>query len=601
MGSTTSLLKSAASTRKKLQAQQDAEVAFEWENSMQTYDEYVTYSKYLEDRQKGSTDPGDSLSYEKKLRSARRSYTSNEIQRKQMAIMEGAAGTQDKLDLIRTLYYQAYDNGDYNLSQNLLSQWDSLSIKFQNEQETAAKAFASSSAKAKNDFVKDLTNGASNVTLPGGKTVTPLALITDKFKETGDTNRAMEAAQETIDAIVGALTTQYESATTQDEVDKLEEKYGAGLSKIYETLTVDIGGKKLTAQQIVNGIASDKMNNPQYGLQAQYNEATGKTDYKLKENNIESIDYVRQINLQTGQEEYLPINVRTDQNSIFFGQSDQGRGLGTQLTNNGEVIGDQGKINLGTGTVERNDSQTIVNRLKNLGVVARQDGTTMLIKLPGENVERRATIQPDGSIRYIGDGGQIYEFGVVDKNLNTKDGVVKMSAGQVRPVAPDEISDFNTKSLFGGNISQASGAGNRYLADITGQTKSPTKVVKGTINIGNNFSGFGTALGSSGLQGSTGLLQTANMTRDQIERENEKNRLALQATSTPNLNQTPVRQYASNGVQVTQLKVAPAAPTPQVVVAAPAPQKKVTVVKPTAAPRVTVQPRTYTASNRPSF
>lgn len=585
MPSTTSLLKSASSTRKRIQAQEDSLRAFEWQLSAQTYEDYLEYSAYLEKRQESATDQGESLSYAKAIVSARKAYTSNEIQRQQINILEGRAGTADKMETVKQLYFQAVDNGDLNLAQNLYTQWDGLSVKLQNEQDVAAKAFAGASSKAKDKFIKSLEKGVDDVTLPNGKTVTPLSALTQIFQETGDTVGTMKAAQETLEAIRESIIAQYTSATTQDELDKLEEKYGTGLANIDQELSVNLGGKSLNNQDIVNGIANDQLNNPKYGLEAIRNEATGRNEFRLKENNIERLDYVRQINPETGVEEYIPSTIRTDQNSLFFGTSDQGRGTGTQITDEGFVIGGDGKKGkIGTGQeVVRDPAQEIGNRLKELGIIAKTDGTTLKVKLPGESVERQATIQPDGSVRYYDDEGQLLEIGLVDRNLGSDALPQVVPKGTPRVVSPDEISDFGVQSNFGGTLSQASRQGERYLNDITGNASSPTKLVNGPINTDNNFSGFGTAVSSN-------LLQSASLTREAIKLQAEKQAMlqaqqsALQSSNLFNLNQTPVAQFASNGVLKSQLAVARPQATPRVVVAPPAPTpqiNRVTVAAPT--------------------
>jgi hypothetical protein len=601
-----SLLRSAAATRKKIQSFQDAEVAFEWENSAQTYDDYATYSKYLNDRADNANDPSEKLSYASKNRSAQRSYVSNELQRSQMAIMEGRASTTDKMAAVQQLYYQAVDNGDFNLAQNLYSQYDALSIKAQNEAEVNTKSLAAAGSKAYKGLINDLTKGVDDVTLPTGQKVTPLAAISRYFEASGDTVGVMKSAQETLDALQGVIIDHYNNATSQDEIDSLEEKYGKGLQDLGTELTATIGGKKLNAQDVVNAIANDEYNNPTYGLKAVHNEATGQTEYKLQENNVDKIDYSRQFDEQ-GNEYYAPLTVRTDQNNLFFGTSDQGRGLNTEITDAGEIIGgksrqdkggDIGQTQGGTAEAYRDSSKSIANRLKGLGIDASQNGTTLTIKLPGENIERQATIQPDGSIRYFGDDGQMYEIGLTRRNLGTDNAPQIFEPGQQRAVAPDEISDFGSKSAFGGDLSKMSGQGSRYINSITGSSRFDNILPgRAPINIANDFGGYGGAATGGAFQGTSALLQGASFTRQQIQQEQAKQAMlqaqktaALQASSNQfDLNQTPVQQLASNGVLRSQLKVSAPAPTPRIYVAPPAPTPQISgvgVAQPTG--RVTV-------------
>lgn len=587
MPSISSLLRGAESTRKKIRAQDDAYAAFEWENSAQTAEDFQQYQTYLEGQQSKTRDPSDLLTYESKIRSARRSFISNELQREQMKIMEGAGTTQSKMDAVRNLFQLAIDNQDLNTAQNLMSQWDSLSIKLQNEQEAAAKAFASAGKKVTDDLISDLTKGVDDITLPTGEKVTPLAQIARDLELGGGDNLTWRAASDTLEAIRGVIIDKYNNARSQEEIESLEEKYGAGLQDIDKKLAFKVGGMDLNYQDVINAEANESLNNPVFSLKATRNEVTGENEYKLQRNNVERLDYVRQFDEQ-GNEYFVPATIRTDQGSLYFGSSDQGRNLTTQLTDKGEVIGGgdkTGKINAGEGEVERNNAQSVGNRLKSLGIIARDNGTTLAIKLPGESVERQATIQPDGSLRYYGDDGNLIEIGLVDRQLGVDGNPNTLfRAGQTRVVSPEEVSDFGKASAFGGTLSRASATGERYVKDILG--KSPVErtnagPLAGPISVGNDFRGFGTAVTS-------GLLQAASTTRKQIQLQQQAQQMLqaqeqaaarLQATPTFNLNQTPIRQMTADGIRVKQLQVA-----------APTAQPRVYVQQPLATPKVSVAP-----------
>lgn len=588
MAGVSALLKSAQSAAKKVQQQEDALQNYNWQSSAQTYSDFVNYSKYLNTRLQSSTDVTEQIGYATTLRSAQRSYTSNEIQRTTQDVMAGNATTQDKMDTVRNLFDQAVANGDSNLSQNLFSQWQSLSVQQQNEQQAATKQYAAAGSKAFSDLTKSLIKGVDDVTLPTGQKVTPLAALSDIFQNSGDTVGVLQSAQETLQALAHVIIDSYNNATDQDTVDKLEEKYGAGLSNLYSELKVNIGGKNLDAQDVTNAVANDQLNNPSYGLQAVHNDSTGKDEYKLTKNNVDNIDYVRQVDSQ-GNESYVPLQIKTDKNAIFFGNSDQGRGLDTQITNNGEIIGGNqskagqqpvGQIDAGQGTVGRDASQSIGNRLKELGIQATHNGTTLMIKLPGENVERTATIQPDGSIRFFTSDGQVAEIGVVDRNLGTDTQPQEFKAGQVRIVNPDEISDFGTASAFGGQLSSASAQGSRYVGDIMGRAPARSLSLTGPINTTNDFSGFGSPVTSS-------LLQSAATTQRTIQLQQQEAAMAqaqqqasanIQSSGVFNLNQVPVQQLTSQGILKKQLRVAAPTPLPRVVVAPPTKNPKITSV-----------------------
>lgn len=135
-----SLLRSAAATRDKIRSQEDALVAYQWQSSAQTFDDWLAYQAYLSDRIKTSTGATDILSYQTKLRSAFTSYTSNEIQRQSIAIQNGSGTIETKMATVASLYEQAYANGDLNLAQNLEAQWNTLSIQQQNQLKSSASS-----------------------------------------------------------------------------------------------------------------------------------------------------------------------------------------------------------------------------------------------------------------------------------------------------------------------------------------------------------------------------------------------------------------------------------------------------------------------------
>lgn len=139
MGSVSALLKSSQSRRTQVQNQQDAFVSFEWSVSEKSYDQFLEYEKYLQTRLTNTTDPSKALSYTRDIFSARKGYTSNEIQRSSINVIEGKATTQNKYDTMVDLYYQAGENGDFDLAQSLRLQLNNLSVTLQGEAEAAQR------------------------------------------------------------------------------------------------------------------------------------------------------------------------------------------------------------------------------------------------------------------------------------------------------------------------------------------------------------------------------------------------------------------------------------------------------------------------------
>ena len=145
MPTTSSLLRSAEAARKKTIAYEDQVAAFEWNNSAKTAEDYSKYGKYLKDRAESSP-ASESLGYQQKIVTARRAYTSHEIQRQTIDILEGKSKLQSKQSAIGQLYDLAIANDDLNLAQSLRLQWDNVDRALQTEQEQINKMAATAAS-----------------------------------------------------------------------------------------------------------------------------------------------------------------------------------------------------------------------------------------------------------------------------------------------------------------------------------------------------------------------------------------------------------------------------------------------------------------------
>lgn len=154
MASTSSVLRSAASAALKAREFEDAQTAYQWQNSTKTYAELVSYEKYLEGRRRTATDPTDQLGYQKKIDSARSGYISNEVQRQSINVLEGRTSNTEKYNRMTDLYYFAAQSGQLDLAQSLRSRIDSLSVTIQNEQLSSLVG----NREALNEATKDLDN-----------------------------------------------------------------------------------------------------------------------------------------------------------------------------------------------------------------------------------------------------------------------------------------------------------------------------------------------------------------------------------------------------------------------------------------------------------
>lgn len=586
MAGISSLLKSAQVTQKKIRAQEDAFAAFEWESSAQTYADFMEYSKYLEDRQTKATDPTEGLTIAGKLRSARRSYVSNELQRQQQAIMEGRASTQDKINAVKSLYDQAVENGDANLAQNLVTQWDTLSIKLQNEAEAAQRTLntmAAAGVKSRQNALKELvekltTKGEDLVQLPNGQVVKPLNILNEELKASGTTQagQLFQEAADTLAALQQVVVDAYNGSTTQEAADAIREKYE---KYVDGTAKIKIGGQELTAQEIGLAAASQDSNNPMFSIASERNNATGELEYKLQKNKTEGITWVKTGENEDGSANYSAIAVQTGKRGQYQNPdaqiTDDGYFLsreGVERGKNGELLALKGK----TGErLQLDEGNSIRNRIARLGIDAKfNDDGTVDITIPGRGTYQ-GTIGEDGNLRFWGEPGQfsqgqagIYEISLFNRPEFGGE-VPGGTYGDIREVSQDETSMFGIDSKFGGMLSQATRAGRDVISELSGTVRNSGLLMSPAARIaGMTQPGMGgmSVIGSN-LQGSTNVLQKAEGTRTQREQEAnmlqaQQRALALtQQAAAFNLNQMgPVQQRAASGAPIKQLTVKPIKP-----------------------------------------
>lgn len=537
MATASALLRSADATRSKVRSQQVAEATYEYSQSAKTYADFVDFSKFIEGQAAQTSSPSEQLTYTKAIDSARSAYVSNEIQRQTISVLEGRSTNMEKYDNMVGLYQNAIANGDQDLAQSLVSQLDSLSVRIQNEAESAqrtAKTMALNGVKTLDGLVKLIQKGDQIIELPDGNVIKPFAMLNSELQTLGKSEQGQffREAYDTAQALQGVIADAYQGATVQEAVDKIEEKYG-------DVLTGDkaftVGGQKLSLQDLELAYKSEQANNPLYHIESSYDPSTGQQSFALSKNKIDDFVWIRNDNGT-----YQAVQTRTTAPSQY-------QTLDTLITDQGSVIGPEtqaksgvGSIEGGTGQAKRDSSLSIRNRLANMGyqVVGDQqgsDGTFMILSPEGQTYQ--ATIQPDGTIRYFGAPGQysggqagLYELNVLQ--------------GGLREVAPDEASIFGTKSKFGGMLSKASDVGVRIIDSLAGVTKPLPSLLSPAAritNLANDFSATATPATTSVLQGA------------------ENTRAAQQLTANPvtqyNLNQIPVQQFAQNGMPIRQLTV----------------------------------------------
>lgn len=594
MATTTALLKSAASARSKQQAYEDSVAAYEWENSAKTAEDWDWYQKYLSDRGQRATDPSDGLSIQRKLRSAENQYVSQEIERASIDVLEGRATNQEKYGKMVELFYRAVDRGNYDLAQNLRYRLDSLSITIQNEQEKAqgvARTMANNQVKDLKSLIKAMEKGIQNedgtisgVELGDGTIVRPLSVIENDIRTNGDSYGTLWAdARDTVMAIQQVVADTYNSLGDQEAVDRMEND--SRLRPILEgEATFKIGGKSLSMQDIDLAYRSALANNPLYSPIVSRDPTTGAQTFSLQKNKTD--DFIWAV---TDDGMYEAIEVQSK--NISPTQT-----LDTQITGEGSIVGladanGNANINLGTGQVRPNDDMTIKNRLAAAGIIAEAgDDGKIKLTLPDGSVYSDAVIMPDGSVRYFGQPG---EYSGGQSGLYQIDTL----SGNIREVSPDETSDFGIGSKFGGQLSKTTAAGKNYIKNLVGLNPATRRLpLTAPISVTNDFSGNGAPVTSN-------LLQGAALTRQAVEAEErarqeiaqralqaqEQAQRNLQSGRVPNLNQTPVRQFAANGQPVKQLTVTAPAPTPRITVAAPKPTAPLKVTAPAPTPTLRVR------------
>lgn len=170
MPGVTSLLRSAQAAQKKIQAQKDAQVAYDYSISAKTYDDYTKYADYLQKRSKSVSDPSTALTLQKTFDGAYKSYVSNEIQRATINTLEGRGTSIDKYNKIYSFMDQAMQSGQYDLAQTLNLQLDNLYVNIQNEAQRAQDA-AERLATAQQAYAEKQARAGAAANLSMGKSL----------------------------------------------------------------------------------------------------------------------------------------------------------------------------------------------------------------------------------------------------------------------------------------------------------------------------------------------------------------------------------------------------------------------------------------------
>lgn len=602
MPTTSSLLKTAESARKKKLAYDDDVAAFVFQNSAKTQQDWDEYQDYLRTRQTSAPTGSEKLSYAKKLKSAEDSYVSAEIERTSIDILDGKGTTLDKYNRIGSLYERAVERGNMDLAQNLYYQAKRLEEQMINEQERAqrvAGAMATNGVKDIKKLIQKLQTSPDTVAISPTEAYKSLDQIGRELKTNGDTDAGFwNDAKLTTQAITDLVKDAYESASNQEVIDYIEND--ATLRGVYMgEKAFKIGGQSLSLDEVDLAFRSASANNPLYTV-ATGKDANGASTFKLVKNEVE--DFIWALN-EDGTYEAMEVQTRKSPEKL----SQQVSPYGTPLTE-AKSFKSGDKVMLydpstgvsteqtlgGSETLSKfydprtkkyvytkaNDAMSVENRLRAKGFVFNNGKMTT----PDGQTYDNFAIEGD-KVRFFGAPNEysqgvsgLYEINVTD--VENFGALGNLNAGTVRAVAPDETSDFGIESEFGGRLSQSSQLGKQATLSMTGLSKYSTpkfsidqKIDRLAVK---NSGGLRLTGGvddlagyKAGMPGTSSLLQSAGMTsslklRQEQDRLAELNRQpALQAGPTPGLNQTPVRQIASSGAPVRQLKVTTPAPSRQ--------------------------------------
>lgn len=544
-----SLLASARAARNRQRSYEDAVAAFDWQNSTQTYDDFLAYSQYLDQRIQTAADAREQLAYMTTKRTVNRTFTSAEIQRQSIDVLTGRGTNTDKYNAMLALYNRAVNLGDFNNAQNLEQQLYNLQITLQNEQEAAQRAAntaALNGVKSAEEMV-DAFEGDGEVVFPDGTTLKGIGALNKELRETGTTESGyFEELYANVVSILDFLEDSAAGAATLEAQEEFVEMY----NDIYDG--IDTAAGKMNFEELQFARDEANANNSLYSVEVTDVGTDGKPIHELKKNKTDEFLWARRDDGSVYLKKVQTAKIDPQQ-ALSTRIDDQGRpisatsGTVTRLDSEGNIINVEEEF-------DSDSSQSIENRLRRAGVEITgtgSDGTIGLILPDGQRV--RAVISEFAgsyAIRYVGQPNeQTGEFaGLYEIDLIT---------GQPRVVGTDEISDF------GDEFSAPSDVGRRLMTQLQGVYQPTNSLSKADIQfIDPDLTGRSVPVFGQSLQGSVNGIMT-NAARIQLEQQRraEENRAAQriqQSTAPFSLNQTPVRSLP----RASQIQVRPT-PEPQ--------------------------------------
>ena len=282
---TTALLRTQKSRQQEIWNQEDAIKDYEWTLSEKSAEDFLAYTQHYKDRLQSPGVDGDKiLTYQKRLTSANKAYTSNAIQRASIDIIEGKQPEEYKIGVLEDMYRQAYAIGDMDLAQGLRYQLDNQYVQMQNRQllEMAAYgrggygggSYGSSSSDLKT-FIGDVKAikddvKAGNFLVADNLTLNGVIFTLDKY----GTNEAMKLlarydikADTPMQFIQATLAGAYKQLTgfanqIPDEAEKM--KMLSDINAQINTDSIKIGGKSFNLATLEQMVMDEAEGNPSY-------------------------------------------------------------------------------------------------------------------------------------------------------------------------------------------------------------------------------------------------------------------------------------------------------------------------------------------------
>jgi hypothetical protein len=586
--SVSSLIRAAESARSKQLTLEDNLAAYKWNNSEQTRDDYLEYKTYLEKRQGVTSDPSQQLTYQNKIDSARTAFSSNEIQRVAIGVLEGSASLQDKQSTVIGLYREAVGNGDLNLAQNLRNTYDSIDTQIQRQAEADATKMATYADKMAKAQVTDLADLAQSY-LTGDNPNNPTKSIkqlegalkqygSDFFNDVATTKdgtqfNVWDAVHSNVTQAIQAFTQAANIAYAAGNDSRGDSMYEKALKMSNGDTPIKFAGVSVTLQDIND--ARDAARNGQNLFQVR-KDANGENT--LIKNKVTDYVWARDT---------------TGALRIVQTMNEQGQSFNTALKgSDGKPLKDaNGK------------AITVESKLKAAGYEVMGTDSSGLLRIRDTNSTGRANADPNsslgesylvslddnGNVRYVsekgdGTGQKIFQINLADPNAP--------DFGAAQEVDASAETFFGNSSINSATSHEGVNYINKLLAPLQGGNNGPIIPDNAQIKLFNgDFSQFYSGDPVSGvIHGAQ--IQRADLSQrfaaasTQVQQQAQQN---LQTTVTPqntpmggaNINQMPVPAGA-------KLTVAAPQPQPKIVVAPPQPQPKINIAKPAPQPTLKV-------------